>query len=249
MRYLILKPTAPVDPRTLKLASTLELHAKIPPLVECEHERAAVAFVRKVMPDAVGMLFPIQIGSGQTVLLGFVADDVQRRAVDPEKPIHFELIVQPVPQNEGDRVHLKRRPGEAFTRALWKVPPEPPDLYKRHAVEIRATDAEVPIFVDALVGRDQRGRLLIYADVAGIQMSMHFDDKAVTLDELPPGVEIMNAADGERMLAETLGEDSTPAQTRSRTLSVVEEPRHGPTTDEPPRSAAPPGYKLELWRS
>lgn len=183
MRYLILKPKAPTDPRTLKPQSTLDLHARLLPHVECESERAAVAFVRDLLPNAVALMFPMQIGSGQTVLLGFVEDEDQRRAVDLDTEIKFVLFVQPVPQDDGERMLLRRRPGDAFGRKLWKVQPRMPDLPTIESIELRASDLEVPYFGHATVG-SLDGRLVIHVEVGDVQMSLHFDDPALGLVRL-----------------------------------------------------------------
>lgn len=180
MRYLILKPTAPTDPRALKPQSIFELHARLPPHVECEHEKAAVAFVRELMPNAVALMFPMQIGSGHTVLLGFVDDEDQRRAIDPDREIKFVLFVQPVPQDDGERVQFRRRPGDAFDRKLWKVKPRMPDLPTIESIELRASDLEVPYFGHAAVGHVD-GRLVIHVQVGDVQMSLHFDNPEVAL--------------------------------------------------------------------
>lgn len=172
MRFVILKPACPVDPRDLKIASTSALHESMPPWLEVATEKEAVAEVRRLYPDAVAMPVPVVIGSGQTFLLGIVDDPA--RTVDPDEQIPFVLVVQPLPQHDGDRHQLKK--GPPFDRGLWKLKPIRPELGHEVDVEIRATDAEVPIFTKARIGADHHGRPTIYAAVAGVEMSLSFDD-------------------------------------------------------------------------
>jgi hypothetical protein len=169
MRYLILKPTEAVDPRELELASLANLHAAMPAVMDCETEAQAVAYVRRVLPDAVAMPVPVAIGSGQTFLLGIVADGSRR--IDPDGEIPFALCVQAVAQNDADRHRMKK--GQVFDRLAWKVKPVCPELAHAYKVELRASDLDVPAFVDAKVGH-HNGRLVIYVELGGIEMSLGF---------------------------------------------------------------------------
>jgi hypothetical protein len=171
MRYLILKPTKPTDPRELELASLADLHAVMVPVIDCENESQAVRQVRKMFPNAVGMPVPISIGSGKSFLLGFVEEANQ--VIDPDGAIPFAVCVQAIAQNDADRHAMKK--GPAFDRALWKIKPIIPDLGTSHRVELRATDLEVPAYVDAKVGH-HNGKLTIYVELGGVEMSLSFVD-------------------------------------------------------------------------
>lgn len=173
MRYLVLKPRDPFDPRALRITSLADLHNHIPTVADCDRERDAVTAVRSMYPDAVGMPCPIHVGSGDMWLLGFVEE--AWKPINPDAVIPFCVFVQLVAENAMDKATLQRKPAHAFDRQLWKLPIVRPELGASHEVEIRASDLEVPAFVNARVGT-YNGRLTIYAEVGGIEMSMTFRD-------------------------------------------------------------------------
>jgi hypothetical protein len=186
MRFQILKPAKAFDPRSTTFRSLDELRELAKLHVECKDERAAVDFVRREYPGAVALIFPVAIGSGDTVLLGFVNDDEQRRALDPSGEVNFVMLVQPIAEHEAERQLIKRMGGKVFSRELWKVRVERPGIFKRQSVELRAGDLEVPAFTDALIGHGSDGRLVIFVEVGGIEMSLHFDNKNVKITESDP---------------------------------------------------------------
>jgi hypothetical protein len=144
--------------------------------MDCETEGQAVAYVRRLLPDAVAMPVPVAIGSGQTFLLGIVADGSRR--IDPDGEIPFALCVQAVAQNDADRHRAKK--GPVFDRLLWKVKPVCPELAQSYKVELRASDLDVPAYVDAKVGH-HNGKLVIYVELGGIEMSLGFDDPELVI--------------------------------------------------------------------
>lgn len=237
MRYMILKPQAPIHPQQLDVASLDHLYAFAPVIVEAKSEREAVSAVRKVHPGAVAMIMPAQIGVGRVCLIGLIDDDTQRRQVDIDKPIPFALLVHPMADTDADRQFMKRRPQDAFDRALWKVPPQSPDLFKAHGIELRATDLDVPGFTTAKVGHID-GKLVVYVEIGGIEMSMHFDNPALQLVELPPPDELEDTGRVAKL-------EPDPVPSRTRTLESVGDP---PTADTP-RTTAPDGRSLSLWKS
>lgn len=175
MKYLILKPTKPFDPRTLKLQTTTDLHAVMPPVIECETEREAVERVRRIIPDGAAMPCPLKIGAVEVVLLGLVDDPERQVSADSEIP--FALCVQAISQNSGDTYQLKKNPRAIFEAALWRIPPIRPELAEEVNVEVRGTDLSLPIFTTARIGADRHGRSTIYVDIGGISVSITLTDE------------------------------------------------------------------------
>ncbi len=169
------------DPRYSKLASWNDLHLLVPPIGDgVITEAEAVAQVRELYPDAVGMPFPLTIGSGQTVLLGFVVD--MQVQINPDAAIPFVLFVQAVSENDFDRKLLKK--GESpFDRKLWRLPPVCPKFGQTHAVEIRMSEWDVPTFGKAKVGYDHKGRLTMFAEVGGTTLSVSFENGMLQIVE------------------------------------------------------------------
>lgn len=180
MRYRILKPTKPTDPRSLQLGSLAVLDAILSPIFECATEKECVKHLRSMCDGGVAMPVPVTIGSGQSYLLGFVEDEMAVRRVDPDQEIPFVLFVHPVAENDDDRRVIKAAGARLFDRKLWKVPVVCAELAKTYDVEIRASDAEVPVFTTARVGH-HKGKLVIYAEAAGVELSIAFDDPNVRL--------------------------------------------------------------------
>jgi len=175
MRYLILAPTDPIDPRHLELKSSDALHELAPVVMDCASEKHAAQFVRNRYPEAVAMPVPVTIGSGKTVFLGFV-DDPSRK-IDPDAPIPFVMFVQCVPQKAA-----------GFTREFWKIPVVKPEMAKTHQIDLRHTDLDVPVFTEARVGT-HNGRLAIHVEIGGVEFSIRFQDPRAQLVLMsgPPG--------------------------------------------------------------
>ncbi len=178
MRYQILVPPNPTDPRELEIKSSDMLNDVLPIVMDCETEAQAVRYVRARYHDAVAMPFPVKVGSGEIVLLGIVPDP--QRVIDPHGEIPFVMFVRMVAQHDADRHRLKKGPAGGFDRTLWKVPVINPELASTYQVDLRATDLEVPTFTGAHVGSHE-GRLVIYVNVGGIEMSIRFEDPRVQL--------------------------------------------------------------------
>lgn len=171
MLYLVLRPPHPFDPRDSEFRSMDNLHECIPIAMHCDTEREAVAYVRSRFPDAVAMPVPVPVGSGEIVLLGFVADP--SRPVSDQDDIPFILFVQAMAGG-------KTAKRSAFDRSLWKVPVIRPELYGECDVDLRATDLEVPSFTKARIGH-RDGKQVIYVEVGGIEMSLMFLDPEIQL--------------------------------------------------------------------
>lgn len=184
MRYLILKPSTPsIDPRSLKLPDMAALHDLIPLVSECSSEEEAARCVRNMLPDAASMIVPVVIGVGQTFLLGMLEDGSAK--IDPDRPMPFALVVQAVAESDADRWAMKKaiqRNEPPFREELWKLRPVIPMLFKTESVELRASDLRVPAYVDAKIGA-HNGRLTIYVELGGIEMSLTFKNPALELVE------------------------------------------------------------------
>lgn len=198
MRYQVLKPAVPLDPRALSLGSVDELLKHAPAVVECDLELEAVHAVRDVIPDGPAMPLPLQIGSGTTTLLGFVVDATKHYKITDEIP--FVVFVRPVAENDRDRAIIRR--GAAFDRMKWKMPVHEPQVTTAtfHEVEVRGTDLEDAVHTHACVGRLADGRLVITTEVAGIAVSIAFKDPnlriADTADDTPSEPTRIVAGDG-----------------------------------------------------
>lgn len=198
MRYLILKPrSGPIDPRGLDLASQAALHEAIPPISEHDTEEDAARRARRFLPDAVALPMPVRVGSGHTVLLGFISEEDQRRAVDPDAALPFVLFVQPVTQTDHERAKLKKG-ASPFRMDVWKLWPICPDIYEPAGVELRATEFPSPVFTEARHGA-HNGRLTIFVQVGESQMSMVFDN---------PELKLVDSGDADLMLGDAGAADA-----------------------------------------
>lgn len=176
MIYQILNPLEPLDPRQAKIDSLMRLYEIMPSLVECDLEEEAVREVHDRYASAVAMPVPVPIGSGEVFLLGILADV---RDAPNLKEIRFPLFVHAVAETARDRKLVKER--NQFSRRAWRTPVRCPTKEARtFKVEVRASDLETPMFVDATVG-EIAGRLILHCEIGGIAMSVHFEDPAVHL--------------------------------------------------------------------
>lgn len=174
MRYQILKPNQPLDPRRLELGSLEALTNRAPVIAECATEAECAAQARRLLPDAIAMVFLLEIGAGKSIVLGLTAREEDRQGVQADGEIPFALLVYATTENAMERQRMRR--GEPpFTEAQWKLRPVCPDLYRTEEVELRATDLRVPAFTTARIG-SHNGRLTIYVEIGGIEMSMTFAD-------------------------------------------------------------------------
>lgn len=178
MRYLILRPKSPTDPRHLLIQSTEHLHEIFPMLVETALEEEAMESVRAMFPDAIAMPVPFKIGSGEAFLLG-ILENIS--AAPPDTSTHdangvafpFVLLVQAVPVDAIDR-RTNRERGQ-FTRRLWQAPVvDPVDNISRYTVELRSSDLPNPVRTKAVVG-ERDGRLTIRCAVGGVALSITFE--------------------------------------------------------------------------
>jgi hypothetical protein len=185
MRYMILRPSRPTDPRHLGIESTPHLHEVFPPTVECSLEEEAVEAVRLMYPDAVAMPVPFRIGSGDVYLLG-ILENISARP--PSLDGHdidgvtfpFVLLVHALAVDALDRRTNKER--KQFTSRLWQAPVvDPTENVSTVWVELRASDLPNPVRTKAVVG-ERDGRLTIRCSVGGVAMSITFEapDAVVT---------------------------------------------------------------------
>lgn len=185
MKYVILKPAKPLDPRRLvNLKSVDELDKWFEHIGTSDQEAAIVPLVRQLLPDSVPMPVPIKIGpvregAGEVFLLGFVEDSSV--AVDPNGDIPFVLFVHARGEGGGDTFQLKKLGHRIYDRTLWRLPPIRPELARVYDVEARVTDLEVPLFTELRVGT-HNGRLVLWADLLGKQISFTFDDEVMFVD-------------------------------------------------------------------
>lgn len=184
MRYLILKPRhLHFDPRHDLIKSAEHLHELVTPIADCATEAEAVSCVRRAYPGAIGMPMSVRIGTGATVLLGFVEDP--SRPIDPDEDLPFVVLVQPVSQSPSDRKDIERAVEgrvQLFDRVLWRLKPVQPALYRTRQIEWRTSELDAPVFLDARVGYDN-GHLVIYVEVGDQSMSIGFREMGLELVE------------------------------------------------------------------
>jgi hypothetical protein len=188
MRYTILRPSEPTDPRSLTFAHLDELRTMLPSITDCDLEVQAMQEVRKLYPNAVVMPVPLELGSGHVQLLGVLPDVGAPR--DPGGKIPFVLFVQAIPQHDGDRRAVKKR--EQFSRRLWRTPvlepvhgatngmlPEIEDL----DIELRTSEIDNPLTITAQVfsrpDRQGFGHRVICFQVGDAKVSIEFSDPMV----------------------------------------------------------------------
>lgn len=182
MRFCVRQPKEPTDLRDFKFETIADLDTMTPVVASYATELEAKYHVRRLWTGAVVMPFPVTIGSGQTVLLGVLVD--ASRPVSAGSRIPFDMFVQPVSESDADRDRIRHYLAgkrELWNRELWRVKPIRPDMYKNVAVEVRATELEVPFFTQAKIGHVE-GRLVMFLELGDHEISVHFDDPAVTFE-------------------------------------------------------------------
>lgn len=176
MRYQVLRPKSPTDPRHLKLESTEHLNEVCPMIVEASIEDEAVEAVRAMYPDAIAMPVPFKLGSGEGFLLGILESIATRPSGDSDvhaDPIPFVLLVRATADDAVDRRTLRDR--QQFSRQLWQAPViDPTDNISRHTVELRASNLPNPVRTKAVCG-EHNGRLTIRCVVDGVALSITFE--------------------------------------------------------------------------
>lgn len=177
MRYTILRPSKPFDPRNDTFKSMEDLRRYAPSIGDYDLEREAANRIRELYPDAVVMPVPIGLGSGETYLLGVLESiDAER---NPERHIPFVAFVQAISQHIGDERVLKKR-GQ-FTRSAWKCPvlaPTPGDgEWADLDVELRGTNLEQPVRIGAVAyRRTNTGNVVLYLKLPDVEMSIELLD-------------------------------------------------------------------------
>lgn len=184
MRYHLLKPIEPLDPRSLQLSSTAALHAVVPVAVDCETQAEAAESVRLLYPEFVAMVVPVKIGSGTTWMIG-ILEHSRKRYSDMDEQIPFVLLVKAEPERERDRRLIDQR--AHFDQQIWRSHPldVAADLVNLVATaEIRSTELVSPFNSEVVIGRTADGRLLLTTNVQGHDLSIAFDDKALAMIQI-----------------------------------------------------------------
>jgi hypothetical protein len=185
MRYTILRPAEPLDPRHAGFASLDELRAAMPSVRDCDLEVETMLEVRALYPDGIAMPVPVRLGSGDEVFLLGILPDIGAPK-NPDAKIPFVLFVQAIPQHDADRRQIQKR--EQFSRRLWKPPvlkPTSPIIAHELDVELRATDLEQPTrtAVQLYARPDRHGfsHWVLYLEVGGVEMSIELRDPGVQI--------------------------------------------------------------------
>ena len=189
MRYLILKPKAATfDPREIDIPSSEALYEHLEKIADCATEDEAVSAVRRAFPGAIGMPMSIKIGAGTALLLAFVEDPA--KPIDPDDTLPAVVFVQPVSESDTERGFLRRASvGKValFDRKKWALRPVMPALSRTMPIEWRTSELETPVYLDARVGFDHAGHLVIYAEAGEHSFSVTFRQlvKLVDVDDHP----------------------------------------------------------------
>jgi hypothetical protein len=189
MRYLVLKPHGdrPIDPRDLKIRDAAHLHELLPPIADVVKEHEAVVAVRKLYPNALAMPFVCGLGSGHVLLVGVLPDP---SPIDPDDTIPFVMFVQPVPMHAKDKDAIAammkgRSPTGVFDEKVWRLQPVVPNFGSTTPIEWRTSELRVPAFLDAKIGYDDSGRLVIYAEMGDHKLSITLRDTNYRFVEEP----------------------------------------------------------------
>ncbi len=186
MRYQIMVFPELTDARELDLSSYDTLR-ELATVTDFPSEDQVVKAARKRWPDAAAIVMPLTIGIAETHVIALVNDAHAKVSADTR--IECVAIIYAASDTADDRKRIKQK--AAFTRELWRMPVTRPELAHSHRIELRATDLEVPSFTEARVGTYE-GRLVIYAELGGIELSIRFEDPRVQLvvsgapDRVPP---------------------------------------------------------------
>lgn len=175
MRYQILQPSAPLDPRKHHFDSLDAFHAVLPVVDADDLEEDAVASVRRRYPDALAMPCPVKIGSGTVWMLAIIEGISVPR--NPDDDIPFVLFVRA--QAETDRERKAIGDYKHWNRKLWKAPVLQPMIDTETVsmpVELRTSEIDEPRELHATVGHARDGRVVIYCQLAGVELSLAFSE-------------------------------------------------------------------------
>lgn len=180
MRYVIRRPASPVRPNeTIPSQEHLD---KLWPRVTVDGrvgeqtwtvEAYLAGYVRETYPESIALPFPVRVGSGELIMLGII--ESARVAFNQNEPLPFVWVIQPVGDGSS-RERARIGSPTVFDRGLWKPAIFKPDAATTEIlpVEVRATDLAAPVTTSARVGR-VNGKLCIYLDVDGVELSVVFD--------------------------------------------------------------------------
>lgn len=175
MRYQLLKPDEPIDPRNQIYDSVATLHAAMPPVLPngFDLESDAADELHELYPNGLAMPVPLKVGSGTVWMLG-VIEDVSA-PINPDATIPFVMFVQAIAERDRERARISTH--MHWNKKLWRTPVAKPD--RDHAVvdvELRATDLDNPAIVEATFGKAPDGRTIIYLEHNGVEMSLAFKE-------------------------------------------------------------------------
>jgi hypothetical protein len=179
MKYHLHIPLPPtLDPRK-RTFDSLEAFTGAAPEVEvalsADTEMACILELRKRWPNAIVMPIPVELGSGSTIMLGVLP--TVRGGVERGAEIPFVAFVRAQAENEADKKLFRKEAHRMiFDPSVWKTPLDEPSssFPMRTNIEMRSTDLDLPIMIDADVGRNANGELVIAFDVGGGRASLTF---------------------------------------------------------------------------
>jgi hypothetical protein len=178
MRYQILKPDDPLDPRKHVFDSVGTLLAAIPLVIDTDLESEAAEDVFDRYPNGLAMPVPVKVGSGTVWMLGIIKDI--STPLNPDAEIPFVLFVQAVAERDRERARISTH--MHWNKKLWKTPvAKPRGISVVTPVELRASDLDNPTIVSALVGVMPDGRCVVYCEHNGVEMSLVFNEPGVGL--------------------------------------------------------------------
>jgi hypothetical protein len=169
MRYQVIKFATPTDIRKHEFGSLEQLLRTYPPVAELASEVEAAAAVRDMYPDAVGMLCPVRLGSGQATTVALVECLIP---VKVEDHIPFVVLVLARPESDLDKRAIQKN--RHFAMEKWKPPVLMPDGPTARC-EVRASNSPLPTRASATFGV-VRGKLAIRLQEGELAFSVAIDE-------------------------------------------------------------------------
>lgn len=182
MKYHLHVPPAPLDPRRRTFDSLEAFDGAAPEVdlastVSGETETCAILEMRKRWPNAIVMPLPVELGSGRTIMLGVLPS--VRGGVERGAEIPFVAFVRAQSENDADRKLFRKEAHRLiFEPGIWKAPLDEPRMSRHTQIEMRSTDLDLPMMVDADIGNNAAGEIVIAFDVGGGRVTLTFPDAA-----------------------------------------------------------------------